>query len=281
MQDPARGSRIVPGARTLEGEFERTLATGDNLVLDVRTASGRIDVTAGNTGQVRIRGRIRGYADRWTPDGAATVERRVRGIESAPPVEVAGHNLRVGHLASSRHRQVGISYSVEVPPNTRVRAETGAGMLLVRGVTGAVEARTGSGNTRVSEVAGDVAVEADSGDIELDAVGGDMDLRTGSGSIRIEGVEAGLRARTGSGRVRVEGAPARAWNLRAESGDIRIDLPADAAFDVDAQTAAGGVRTNHPISVRGEARPGRLSGAVRGGGPRVTLYTGAGGITID
>ena len=67
-----------------------------------------------------------------------------------------------------------------------------------------------------------------------------MDLRTGSGSIRIDGVQGGLRARTGSGRVRVEGAPARAWNLRAESGDIRIDLPDDAAFEVNAQTPAGG-----------------------------------------
>ena len=27
VQDPARGSQTTPGARTLEGEFERTVAT--------------------------------------------------------------------------------------------------------------------------------------------------------------------------------------------------------------------------------------------------------------
>ena len=69
-------------AKTIDGHFERTLAVGgDTLVLDVRTASGRIEVRSGVPGKVRVTGRIRGYADRWTPDGAAVVEDRVLTID--------------------------------------------------------------------------------------------------------------------------------------------------------------------------------------------------------
>ena len=266
----------------VEGEFERTLAVGgDTLVLDVRTRSGRITVTAAESGVVRVAGRIRGHANRWTPDSLGVVEDRVRAIEADPPVALAGDVLRVGYLDRSMHRQVGISYEVVVPANTRVRVRTGSGSLRVGGVTGAVEATTGSGSTHVSDVSGDVTVDAGSGSMELTAIGGDVDVQTGSGSIGIAGVETVLRARTGSGTIRVEGSPGGAWDLKTGSGSIRIDLPDDAAFEIDARSRSGTVRSDHPVTVSGELRRGRLRGPVRGGGPRVTVRTGSGGISID
>ena len=269
-------------ARTIDGRFERTLAVGgDTLVLDVQTVSGRIEVTAGEPGQARVTGRIRGYADRWTPDGAEVVEDRVRTIEADPPIVLADDVLRVGHLEPPLSRQVGMSYEIVVPANTRVRARTGSGALLVERVAGPVDVGSGSGGTRVSDVAGNVTIESTSGSIEVMAVDGDVALRTGSGAILVKSVDAALRARTGSGRVRVEGRPGGAWDLSAGSGDIRIDLPRDVAFEIDAQTWSGTVRSDHPVTVRGKMRRGRLQGDVRGGGPRVTLRTGSGDVTID
>ena len=148
-------------ARTIDGRFERTLAVGgDTLVLDVQTVSGRIEVTAGEPGQARVTGRIRGYADRWTPDGAGVVEDRVRTIEADPPIVLADDVLRVGHLEPPLSRQVGMSYEIVVPANTRVRARTGSGALLVERVAGPVDVGSGSGGTRVSGVAGNVTVES-------------------------------------------------------------------------------------------------------------------------
>ena len=72
-------------AETIDGQFERTLAVGgDTLALDVRTGSGRIEVTVGEPGSVRVTGRIRGHGSKWTADGAAVVEDRVRAIETDP-----------------------------------------------------------------------------------------------------------------------------------------------------------------------------------------------------
>ena len=257
-------SAATLAAQTVEGEFERTLTVGsDSLVLDIRTGSGRIAVTVGETGVARVVGHIRGYADRWTPDAPDVVAQRVRTIEVDPPIVLDGDVLRVGHLDHSQHRQVGISYKLVVPANTRVRARTGSGDVRVAGVTGAVEARTGSGS------------------MELTAIGGDVDIQTGAGPIGIAGLETALRARTGTGRIRVEGEPGCAWDLSTGSGGIRIDLPDDAAFEIDARTHSGDVLTEHPVVARDESRRGQLQGTVRGGGPKVTLRTGSGSIAIN
>ena len=269
-------------SETIDGEFERTLAVGNGtLALDVGTGSGRIDVVAGEPGVARVRGRIRGRAGGWSGGNPADVEVRVRALEADPPVSLDGDVLRVGHLDRSRRRRISLSFEVVVPPNSTVHARTGSGAVRVEGVAGAVEARTGSGRTRVADVAGDVTVRTGSGSIELTAVGGDVAARTGSGSIRIDGIDAALRARTGSGGIRVAGSPGDGWDLDTGSGSIRIDLPDGAAFEIDARTGSGAVRSDHPVTVDGEARRGRLRGIVRGGGPRVTLRTGSGGITID
>jgi hypothetical protein len=276
------GCLTTIASQPIEGEFERTLAVGsDTFNLDVRTGSGRIDVSAGEPGVARVIGRIRGRAGGWSGGSPADVEDRVRALEADPPVSLDGDVLRVGHLDRSRRRRISISYEVVVPPTSTVHARTGSGTVLVEGVAGAVEARTGSGGTRVADVGGDVTARTGSGSIEITAIGGDVNARTGSGSIRIDGIDAALRARTGSGGIRVEGSPGGGWDLDTGSGRIRIDLPDDAAFEIDARTGSGGVRSDHPVTMDGEARRGRLRGTVRGGGPQVTLRTGSGGITID
>ena len=154
-------SAATLAAQTVEGEFERTLAVGgDTLALNIGTGSGRIAVTVGEPGVARIVGHIRGYADRWTPDAPDVVADRVRTIETNPPIVLDGDVLRVGYLDGSLHRQVGISYEMVVPANTRVRARTGSGDVRVDGVTGAVEARTGSGSMELTAVGGDVDVQS-------------------------------------------------------------------------------------------------------------------------
>ena len=267
--------------QTIEGRFEQTLPVGDDtLALDVRTGSGRILVSAGEPGVVQVTGRVQGHANRWTPDPPAVVEDRVRTIESDPPIALRGDVLRIGHLDSSMRRQVSIDYELVVPANSRVRARTGSGSLRIEGVAGPVEATSGSGRMRVANVAGGVTVEAGSGDVELIAVTGDLDVRTGSGSIDVTGTSLALRAETGSGRIQVEGTSGGAWMLDAGSGDLSVDLPDDAGFEVDARTRSGTVRIDRPVAVPEEARRGELRGVVGDGGPRMTLRTGSGDITI-
>ena len=276
------GCAITIASHAVEGEFHQTLSTSDDTVdLEVRAGSGRISVTTGEPGTVSVTGFIRGRVGGWSGSSEADMEDRVREIEANPPIDQNGDMIDIGRLEGSVRRHISVSYEVVVPPDTNVRASIGSGSQSVEGVDGAVDASAGSGRTIVTDVGGDVTASAGSGRIELTAIGGDARVSAGSGSIRIDGLDAALRGRTGSGSIRVDGSPGGEWNLRTGSGRITIDFPDDAAFELDARAGSGGVRSDHPLTVTGTERRGRLEGTVRGGGPTVTLRTGSGGITID
>ena len=271
--------KAAAGGQVIEERFERTLAIADGTELDVRTSSGGIEVVAGEPGEARISARVRGYADRWTPDGNDVVTERVRAIAARPPVAVSGGVLRVGY-GQGDARQVGISYRIVVPVETRVRLHTGSGTVVVRGVRGPVEASNGAGVTAVANVAGDVTVAANSGRVEVREVAGEIDARTGAGAITIGRPGMAVRAYTGSGRIEVEGAPEDTWELTAGSGGIRVAMPGGAAFEIDARTRAGTVSVKRGIDVRARAS-GRLHGTGGEGGPQVVLRTGSGDIAVD
>lgn len=274
------GCTVTISAQTVERSFERTLSTTAGTVeLDVRTASGGIDVTTGESGTVRITGHIRARVRGSTSQAEA--EERARAIETNPPIEQDGNLIRISRVERSLRRNVSVSYEIVVPPDTTVRSQTGSGRQRVEGVRGSVEATTGSGRVTVSNVAGDVTAETGSGRIELTMIGGDTDAETGSGRIRIDGLRAALAARTGSGSISAVGAPDGDWSLRTGSGSVTVDFPDDARFELDARSGSGRVETDHPVTVTGTIDRRSLRGTVRGGGPSVVIRTGSGRITVD
>jgi hypothetical protein len=286
-------------AQDITGAFERTLDVGASIELDVATGSGAITVRNGRAGQATVRGRIVAR-DEWFRDDD-NAEEVVRRIEGDPPIELNGTNLRVGYLDERDSRNhVSISYEIEVPADSRVRSRSGSGSQTLSGVAGPVEARSGSGTLRLANISGAVEASAGSGSIHGEGIAGaftaqtgsgsvtleqsapgDVAISTGSGSSHVSGVEGALRVRSGSGSVSVEGAQEGTWDLQAGSGSVEIRLPADAAFELDAKAGSGGVHTDHPVTVRGEAERNRLSGDVRGGGPLLRVRTGSGGIRIE
>jgi hypothetical protein len=52
-------------------------------------------------------------------------------------------------------------------------------------------------------------------------------------------------------------------------------------FEIDARAGSGGITSDQPVAVVGEKSRNRLQGTVRGGGARVQLETGSGGIRIQ
>jgi DUF4097 and DUF4098 domain-containing protein YvlB len=87
--------------------------------------------------------------------------------------------------------------------------------------------------------------------------------------------------RAGSGSINVAGQNTADWDLHSGSGTIRIDLPENAAFNIDASTSSGSIDVDHPVTVQGRISKRWLKGSVRGGGPRVTVETGSGSIHVN
>ena len=312
------GKASLAGAQTLAvtGMFEQMLTVSGPVDLDVQTGSGSIQIRRGGNGQVRIVGHLRAQRGFWNNVSA---EERIRRIEMAPPVVQNGNAVRIGDQTNrDEFRNVGISYELTVPDDTRVRSSSGSGSLDVDAVRGPVYGRTGSGSVHVGQVAGAVDVSSGSGSIDVLGAGGgltvstgsgriramqvagttkassgsgkidvefaapgDGEFRTGSGGITVAGARGALQAHAGSGSITVSGTPTRSWAIDTASGGITIRLPQDAAFDLDARSNSGTVSTNHPVEVVGTISRRRLQGRVRGGGPMLQVSAASGSIRLE
>jgi len=241
------------------GGFERTLTVNGSVDLSVRTGSGSIQIRTGAADRVQIVGRV--TASSWR-DGIDPAE-RVRRVESAPPILQTGNVIRLGDTRDDpTYRNVGITYELVVPANTRVHAQTGSGSQTIGSVDGAVTAQTGSGSIRIERAGGSLQAQTGSGHIEAESVGGDVRAQTGSGSVEIRQI------------VRAD------VNVHTGSGSVRLTLPPDAAYTLDAQTGSGSITTSQPVTVQGRVRRNHVTGTVRGGGNTVRVRTGSGSIAI-
>jgi hypothetical protein len=304
-------------AQCAEGSFERTLAATGPVELDVSTGSGHISVRAGDSSSVHISGTIKASRSWHLDEGEA--ERKVRYLQSNPPIEQHGNFIRIGHIEDRElSHNISISYDLVVPVETRLRSETGAGSQSVVGIRGPVKVGTGSGSMKVENIGDDVRAETGSGDLQVESVKGtthastgsgsirasdigssfvvstgsgsirleqtgpgDGKVETGSGSVELQNVRGALRVRTGSGNITAQGQPAGEWSLHTGSGRVLVHLPSGIAFDLSAHTSSGHVSTVHPITVQGTIGRGELRGKVRGGGPLLELETGSGNIQIE
>ena len=241
-----------------EGMFERTLAVGGPVTLDIRTGSGSIEIHSGPTNSVRVVGRVRGGRSWFNGD----VEERIRRIEAVPPITQNGDAVRVGPAENDGlYRNISISYEVTVPMETRLRSRTGSGSQTITDLSGPVDVSTGSGSLALRGIRSDVRASSGSGGIEIQDVGnfighagsgritasgvrgavearagsghidiaqtgeGDVDVQTGSGGIEISGARRALRARAGSGTIQAEGRPTGSWDVETGSGGSRSTCP--------------------------------------------------------
>lgn len=306
----------LPLSAASTGHFERTLQVSGPVDLDVASGSGNVTVHAGNSGSVSISAKIYG-SNSWLLGG--DVEEKIRRIEKNPPVEQQGNTIHIGRIEDHELlRNISIDYELTVPAQTKLSAHTGSGDQSIRGVQLALTAKTGSGNITVENTAGDAQISSGSGDLKITEIkgslhastgsgniraqgiagemmastgSGDVEMRqsatgevkvnTGSGNVRLYGVNGGLRASTGSGDVEVEGQATHDWRLDAGSGNITLRLPAQASFDLDAQTTSGSLHLKRPVATQGTISKNHIQGKVGNGGVIVNVRTGSGDIALD
>src|SRR5690348_10031178 len=303
----------APAYAAVEGSFQRTLKVNGHVDLDINTGSGSITVRAGATDTVEVTGHIR--ATEWFSSSA---RERVQRLEQNPPIQQSGNSIRIGHIEDSDlRRNISISYEVVVPSDTQLKAEAGSGSQSVDGIHGDVDIHTGSGSLKVSNTSSTVRADSGSGSITIDHIKGDVRARTGSGSIHatdiaggfegntgsgsihleqtapgavraetgsgdmeLNGVRGSLEARAGSGDVRAGGDPRAGWLVHTGSGRVRLEIPSEAAFDLDARTSSGSISLQHPVTIQGRITKKEVRGRVRGGGVQVEVQTGSGDIEI-
>lgn len=286
----------LSAAASVQGSFELTFKVNGPADLEVLTRSGDISIRSGPAGIVTIRGKIHVGHDWFSGNRQAEVSE----IEKNPPIRQAGDSIHIDYL---NVHDISVDYEITAPADTKMRThsgsgdqsiegvhasldmESGSGDMRLRDLDGEIHVHTGSGDVEAREVAGPLTAETGSGDIRLVSKGGDVRVHTGSGTVELRGVNGSLQAETGSGDVTVVGVQTGTWEIRAHSGNVELELPNDAAFDLDASTGSGELVVGRPVTmiIQGKVREARHSviGKVGGGGPRLTIHTGSGDVRIN
>lgn len=272
---------VLPSlAEDAAGSFERTLNVTGAVDLDVQTGAGRIEVRAGGSSAVVIRGTIR-VRDRRFSTG--TARERVHSIESNPPIQQTGGTIRIGHMEDPEMRRgVSIAYEVTVPAATKLRSNTGSGTVVVEGISGPVNAETGSGDVSISRIGGEVRAHTGSGRMDLDSIEGNVDANTGSGGVKASHIKGRIVAEAGSGSVELGQTGTGDIRAHTGSGEVTVRTGSEAGFELRAHTGSGHITVDRPITVSGTISPHELMAKVGGGGnAMVEVSTGSGSIRIQ
>ncbi|HWS85956.1 MAG TPA: DUF4097 family beta strand repeat-containing protein [Pyrinomonadaceae bacterium] len=224
-----------------------------------------------NSGDVIVRGWDRNEV-RARIGGEGTLLLLTPNVRPAPRVEVRVSDERDADLNS---RRCGSQETVEltVPRGATVEVESQSGHVEVADVaearvkvfSGDVEVRRVSRAVQVSCMSGDVSVSDSAGPVRVDTVSGDVEARnlrttsagdnlqakSVSGDVTIEGVAHGnVTGSVTSGNLLYTGALARggSYDFRTISGDVTMELPANASFNLHAKVVVSGeIITDFPV----------------------------------
>jgi hypothetical protein len=292
-----------------EGSFERTLQVSGPVNLQLETGSGSIEVRPGSASELHVTGHIR--SSNWF----GSAEDAIRKIESNPPIQQSGNDIRIGHIDDpDLRRKISISYEVLTPANTQlhsstgsgsqeisglggpieinsgsgslkisdigsgVRAHSGSGSIVIDGTKGSVFARAGSGSINASKVAGGFDGETGSGHLSLEQSGpGSVRAETGSGSLELRNVHGSLQAQAGSGNIKADGEATGEWQVHTGSGSVQLRLPQNASFDLNAHTGSGSINLNHPVKMDGSSHLDHWGS----GRKEVRGKVGGGGVPVE
>lgn len=151
-------------------------------------------------------------------------------------------------------------------------------------LNGALDLETNFGDVTAAGVrATSYRLKSSSGNLTLDGCSGLLDLQTDFGGIEVSNAtEAGLTLKTDSGEIYFSGRLLAEGTNLVESGfgKIHLILPADAAFDLDAETDFGSIETDFAVMVT-EFEEKHIVGEVNGGGPLLQIRTNSGDITLE
>jgi hypothetical protein len=162
-----------------------------------------------------------------------------------------------------------------------VRATAQSGEVVIDAVSAPVHASVGNGNITVSRAPMETITETGSGDITLLVVGAaTASVEDGSGRITVGGARGPLQLVTKYGQIHVKGDAHGDWQLKTLSGDIQVELPSNAHFDIDAITKSGKILAQRNNIEASSLAGQELHQKVNGGGKTIQLSTNGGRITI-
>ncbi len=170
------------------------------------------------------------------------------------------------HRENYKAYQITVNYNISLPDNFKdLDISTGAGNIIVEGVSDKVEASTGAGN------------------IDFNNMKAEFSASTGAGNITIVDSSSLGKSKlsTGAGNIYFNGSVKEMDGFKASTGMGNLDflVPADSKMTLDVDTGLGNLSGSF-IKTNSENKT-HFKGDVNGGGPSVELSTGVGNVNAD
>jgi DUF4097 and DUF4098 domain-containing protein YvlB len=283
-------------------KFEKTEVLAKNGKLYLNNVSGQIEVMTWKEAQVKIEAVKTSKAGSLAKakENAALVTIEVTKDADLVRVETK-YPKRSGGFWGGDSINVSVDYKLWIPDTAAVELKSVSGDVRVAAIGGHARVSCVSGNVDLLGAAG-ADVDLVSGELTLENIAGDAYLKTVSGNIEATGVKGSIEAEAVSGDIDLrdvsEAQTVSAKNvsgnmtyigkikaggryeLKAHSGDVRMTIPADSAFDFEANTFSGDIDSDFEIQVVGKISPREIHGTVGKGGATVTLKSFSGNIDL-
>ena len=165
-----------------------------------------------------------------------------------------------------------VSLTVRIPSNLGISANSGAGDVTVRTATAAVKVNSGAGDVRVAAPGHsptEIKANSGAGDVEIDvaSVASKLSANSGAGDVSAKLARGtpsdGVRLNSGAGSITFAPSPDIYGSFKLETGVGEITVPPSLGLDVERRKVGS-----------------RATGQVGQGGPKHTLSSGVGDITI-
>lgn len=159
-----------------------------------------------------------------------------------------------------------MNYEVFVPSGAELKIKGCNGKISVTGIEGAAEISNSNGLIECRDTSGKMDVTNSNGKITFHKPRGPIKAHSTNGSININEVQ--LEYITSD------------ICCKTSNGGIRISLPYESQYEVDATHVNGKFECDFPITIEEKSR-GHIRGRVGEGGPKVRLSTVNGSISIE
>ena len=229
-------------------EWHKSYQLTANGRIDIDNTNGKIEVEPSNGTTVEVVAIKKAHG---SDDAAAKAALdRITIAEDVSPSHIKLETKQPSNSGGFHFLSGGMSveYHVKVPVSAEVHATTTNGGIDITGVQGAVVAETTNGGIDGHGIGGQIKAETTNGGVDVDVT------RVADGGI----------------------------SLSCTNGAVGLKLPHDAKANISAHVTNGGIDANGlSIETTGENTRRDLEGRLNGGGPKVSLETTNGGVSLS
>jgi len=165
--------------------------------------------------------------------------------------------------------------------NGDIDISSGGSDITLFAISGTIDVRSTSGKKIGSNLVGAVSISQTSGRVELYNLDGDLRLKSTSGGVELEQRSGAVDISTFTGHVKIRSDfyTDKDSYIETSSGNVVFEIPEMSTGSVKLETISGNIDADLPMSIK-SLSDNKLTGDLGGNGPRISVVTSTGDITL-